>query len=782
MAISNHVLEGSIPSLLQGVSQQVPRERLDGQVGIQVNMVSDVVNGMRRRPGARMLKADVLNGATLVTSKIYCAYHSAGGIGRHVIVNTSTGKLEVFDNTFTSLGSLTNAYLQSVTAQNIQSISLRGRVYVVNTEVIPTGNISNSGKQNPNLTGFFFIKTGAYSKTYSVNITTSGGTYTVSYTTPDGTTAGDAALSTPTYIATQLVNAINAKGTPFVTPSQSSGYVFLICTGSYNTLTVSTDSGISYMSASNQSSVSLVSDLPALLPTAGYNCMCAVGSTVRTAVWYRYNGATGVWLEDSAWNSITSITNICVSYSLYGSVDIQLETGEGRLAGSDETNENPAFLDVGITGLSAYQGRLVLLCGSEVVMSAAGKPMRFYRSTVTELLDEDPIGIMAGGASAADFMYAMQFNRDLLLFSSTCQAVIPGTNVPISPSTAQIVLTSSYAGDNNSSPVDTGRSIMFPVPISGAFAGFFEMIPSNYTASQYTSLDITQHIPKYMPGRVLKCVGSTNVGMLLSICSGDSIGLYVHQFKWNNETKIQGAWHRWEMPYPIASVWFADDTIIVALNANGKLALVTVELQTGTTINGLYRPLSDIYQSVTVTNGQFTVPEVLRSAYNSGYDILLTYTSGTLSGAEAGVESINTSTWVGTVLRNIPDGTYFIGLDYTSVLSPTAPVLKDQDGNVFGMDATLVRYILHTVDTGEFDVYIYNSALDLVSETLSPVYNASPDLQIDYPLIGTLQDIPISVHSVSQDTTTIFSCSGASQMCFLGIDYIMRYYPRRRRV
>ena len=35
------VMEGTIPSLLQGVSQQIPRERQPGQLGAQLNMLSD---------------------------------------------------------------------------------------------------------------------------------------------------------------------------------------------------------------------------------------------------------------------------------------------------------------------------------------------------------------------------------------------------------------------------------------------------------------------------------------------------------------------------------------------------------------------------------------------------------------------------------------------------------------------------------------------------------------------------------------------------------------------
>ena len=770
-------------NLLQGVSQQIPRERLEGQVGTQLNMVSDVVNGLQRRPGSRVIKTNLLSGASFTQDSIFAVYHSAGGSGRHAVVNTVTGKVEIFDDSFTSLGSYTNAYLVADTAKSIQSVALRGRGYIVNTEVIPVGTITNTNKQDPNLTGFFFIKTGAFSKTYAVNITTSGGTYTVSYTTPDGTVSGDAAKSVPTYIATQLVTAINDHTpSPFVTCSQTSGYVFLKCSGSYTDLSVSTDSGSSYIGASNQSAVNTITELPAILPSAGYNTLCAVGSTDRTQVWYKYDGVKGIWVEVGAWNSPSSISNLFVSFSLYDAVDLKLETGEGRLAGSDATNEDPAFLDVGITGISAYQGRLVLLCGSEVVMSASGQPLRYYRSTVTELLDEDPIGVMAGSASAADFMYAVQFNRDLLLFSSTCQAVIPGTSNPVSPNNAQIVLTSSYAGDNNSSPVDTGRSVMFPAPISESYAGFFEMVPSNYTASQYTGIDVTQHIPKYMPGRIVKCTSSTNTGMVLCKLSGDTKSLFVHQYKWDNENKLQSAWHQWTFPYDVCTVWFSNDKILLAFNANSKLCIATVEIQSGSTVGGLTRPLTDMYSSVTVSSGTFTVPEVIRSLISELDDVILTYTTGTLAGEQAGIDSINTSTWVATVSRNIVDGTYFIGVPFNSVIMPTPPILKDKNSVVFGLDAKLVRYIVHTLDTDLFHIQIYNGSQYIEDYTTTPVTSASPDVEIDAPLIGTLADIVIPVRSNAQDSNMILSCSGAHQMRILGIDYLLNYHPRRQRI
>ena len=43
-------VDGSLVSLIQGVSQQPPRDRLPGQCSVQENMTSDPVDGLGRRP------------------------------------------------------------------------------------------------------------------------------------------------------------------------------------------------------------------------------------------------------------------------------------------------------------------------------------------------------------------------------------------------------------------------------------------------------------------------------------------------------------------------------------------------------------------------------------------------------------------------------------------------------------------------------------------------------------------------------------------------------------
>ena len=48
-------VSGTLGALLQGVSQQPPNLRNDGQVTEQINMVSDVVRGLTSRPATELV-------------------------------------------------------------------------------------------------------------------------------------------------------------------------------------------------------------------------------------------------------------------------------------------------------------------------------------------------------------------------------------------------------------------------------------------------------------------------------------------------------------------------------------------------------------------------------------------------------------------------------------------------------------------------------------------------------------------------------------------------------
>lgn len=780
---ANSALDGALKSIIQGVSQQVPRERLDGQVSLQTNMLSDVVRGMRRRPGMRRRNAALTFPAVWNKEQLFACSVDVGDTAVHVLINTASGTLLLLSEEFAVLHNVTYPYLIGVDASVIQVATLRGFLYICNTSVQPSKVISFSGILNPDLTGFFYIPAGQFSKIYNVTAILAGITYTGTYTAPNGNTAGDAALTTPDYIATQLANSLQASAGAALGIAREGSYVFVQSTGSIPALSITSDSGSSYIVTSNASRVAQVAELPKKLPVQAEGMLMSVGSNPKTAVWYRYDRIiSNSWLEAGAYGSATSLSGMPIRLALDGTNVVTAPVYEGRLAGTDDSNEDPPFLSKPVTGFGVFQGRLVLLSGADVSMSAAGKPLRWYRSTVTELLISDPIQIYSGSATSTNFTHCVQFNKDLLLFSKSCQAVIPSGNAVISPTTAQIVITSSYSSTGVVTPIVAGRSLLYFAPRSESFASVLELVPSNTTDSQYTTNDISAHIPRYIPGVVRQATASTTSNSLVLVATGDPRSLFVQEYLWSADEKVQSAWHQWSAPADIACTWFVRDTVFVGLVIDNALVIVSVEPQAGDTVNGLRRPFSDLYSAVSVVAEQFILPPALRTAVTNGAELLVTYGTGALAGEWVGVQSINQSTWVVTVVRNVPDGQYQVGLRYRSAISPTPPLMRDRNGLVIGTGSTvLIRWELSMQNVGSFEALIQRNSEVLEDGTYNGLTYSSEDLLPNSPLRAQNARVVIPVRAPAQETASTFSTDSEHDLGLLTCEFVMQFHQTRRR-
>jgi hypothetical protein len=524
-----------------------------------------------------------------------------------------------------------------------------------------------------------------------------------------------------------------------------------------------------------------VADLPARLPAEATGLLIGVGNSDKLAVTYKYAYATNTWIEAGAFGSPSGLSNMPLRMKLDNTYTVEAPTYEGRLAGNDDSNEDPPFLTSPVTGFAAFQGRLVLLSGSSVTMSASGKPLRWYRSTVTDLLIVDALSIYSGAATSTNFTHAIQFNKDLLLFSSTCQAVIPSGNAVITPSTAQIVITSSYACTSKASPIVAGRSLLYFAPRSEKFASVLELVPSNTTDSQYTTNDVTAHLPRYMPGNVRQATASTTSNSLVLVCDADARTVFVQDYLWSGDEKKQAAWHSWTMPYDVVCTWFVRDTVFIGLIIEGALSIVSVEPSASATVQGNYRPFSDLFQTITVTGGTFTVPTSLRAAYTAGSALLLTYATGSMAGDRVGISGPDTA-WLCTVVRNVPDGVYMLGLKYRSAFSPTPPLLRDKNGVVIGTGHTqLVRYEVNMQNTGEFKVQVLLRSEELSDGPYSGLQYSSQELLPNSPLYGTSPRVIVPVRALTQDTNTTFYTDMDHDMGILTVEYVMQSHQRRRR-
>lgn len=777
--------EASYKSQLQGVSQQVARERLDGQVTLQDNMLSDTVSNLRRRPGATFAYQLSIGNAT--ADSILAWDTDLAGVRCQIILNTVDGVIRVLGPAYNVLATLpASAYLQTSNPTAIQVATVGDEFFFANTGVMPTlGPSLTTG--DPSYRGFFFIKAGAFSKTYEVRVQNARGSFTASYTTPSGAAQGDAEKASPEYIANQLASQVianysnNTNIRTYAVTDASFVYVYSSDSADATNLTLSTPSGVNYMVASGNSYLSQESDLPSRLPVQANGYIIRTGEYASPR-YYKYDSTKLAWLECGAYSSPLTLSNVPISITNTGGWQLLTTPFEGRFSGDSETNPNPAFTTRGITGMGSYQGRLVLLSGATVNLSASAKPRRFYRSTVTQILDSDTIEIGASAASSAAYQYAVPFQKDLLLFSSKYQAVIPGSNTAITPRTASVVVTSSYNADMTSHPIPLGRTLMYPAPRSADFFGVLEMLPSQYTDSQYTSSDSTAHLPRYLPGVCRFSVASSVANMVLFAPSGDKNSLIVHEYTWGDTNKVQQAWHRWTFKYPVAAVYFSGQLVHVLFVKNGLLVACTVDPRSGNTnASGERRSYLDMSTFADVVNNNVQYPAWLQAFDPTALgDLRLSVATGPTSGEPVGFTASGTTL---TTVRSFPNGRVNVGFPYTSAFSPTPPMLKDANGvKISSNKLTILRFMVGTNNSAQYNVAVADAATSAdTTMTAGTLYFSSAELALGVGRTGKDSVSIVPCRTAADTTSLVVSTSGVGELNLVSLEYVGRSHEKIRR-
>lgn len=786
--------EGAYSTILQGVSQQLPKLRLVGQVTAQDNMISDIVTNVRRRPGLAYRASFSMPGEDYTSIRAWET--DIAGQRVHVFVGTKTGTLKLVSEDFhTEFMSVQNDYLKGPNAQIIRGTTVGDDFFLMNVLQQPAAGPAVERNVNPNRQGFYYVRSGAFSKTYIITVTLKGGaTATATFITPNGQTAGDALKATPEEIAKSLEAAGRAAFLAIGVVSEISGAFVYLKTNAEALveLSVATPSGSSYILASGNSKVRLEADLPQLLPKTADGYVMAVGEQ-KSYRYYRYNDDRKEWLECGIWGSPGSMVNMPISvtfrrtpFEANGPVGwmINPKPYEGRLAGDDETNPSPLFLtERRPSGMGTFQNRLVILAGSMVYMSASDNPRRYYRSTVTSLVDKDTIAVGSSANSSAEYEYAIPFQKDLLLFSKKYQALIPSGSVAVTPRTATVLLTSAYSVDTTSEPVPVGRTLLFPAPRSSDYFGFMEMVSSQYTDAQYVANDATAHLPKYMGGQCRFGVSSSVASMVMFAPSRDPTSLIVYEYSWDGDTKVQQAWHTWRFRYPIAAAYFSNESVNIIFIKNGHLIACTMDPRQGVlNFSSTRRPFLDFNVEALVTDNKVTIPQwLLEFDPNCGEALALSVASGPLAGEAVGVKAVNGN--VLTTVRSFPSGVVSMGFQYRSLLSPTPPIAQDRNGiKIESAKLTILRFGVSTQNSSEYMVLVSdNTSEDVEALDQSTLRFCSTELQLGHARYGVASRAVIPARTDADTTTLSLYTEGTGEMNFTGLDYTGRFNTRIRR-
>lgn len=783
------VIDGSFKTLLGGVSQQIPRERLPGQLSVQENMLTDPVTGIRRRPGLQL--RNTIPEFKPTANNLTSSFVEIGDKGYNIYINSTTGEVVVTNTSHVVVDRKQSDYLKAPDASYIKETTSSGYGWILNTDKVTAKGPVDPKKLNPIHDGYFYVRTGAFMKLYSVRIAIGGLSWQFDYTTPQGTDPSQVAQSTPEGVATNIFNQMVSNSGFMGTWDvyREGAYVYITkrfkAAGNPDQTVVTTTSGQVYMQASNALNVPQESDLPAKLPGPSDGVVMSIGLSEKARVYYRWSADKSAWVESSSYSSASKIDNMPLRYTVSSAGVLTLESAifEGRTAGDDINNPYPNFIGKKLTGISSFQGRLVLLCGAYVALSGSNQPLRFMRSTVTDLRDDDPIETGSGSATAASFEYAVQFNKDLILIANTHQAVMPTQNTALTPRNAMVALTSKQNIDTRASPQIVGRTLMYGSPVSEDYFGVGELNPSSFTNSQYNPQNLTDHIPRYIPGRCRQIVSSNTANIALFTSTADHTGILVHEYLWNGEERPLMAWHHWSFPVDVCSIHFAREMIIVSLVVGNDLLTCTIDPRVSAFLStGEARPFLDAYTYVDVVDNEFMIPAHLRDKRMVD-NIRLAQSQGVLSGEPIGIASIDTTTWKAKTVRSFPSGQAAVGWKFTSAFAPTPPMMRDRNDVVISTaKTTILRYEITVQKSGEFNVRVQNKDDVVEDQTESALTWSSTELGLDRSKVAKFGTVSVPCRSVAHTTEVLVSTDGTRDLNVLDIEYTLRTVSRRRRM
>lgn len=607
------------------------------------------------------------------------------------------------------------------------------------------------GSVNPKAAGWVRIISGAFSKTYTVTVSQGAVSRTFSVTTH----ASTAAQSSPEYVAQSLETAMIAD-TTFTSNFavfRSGTSLAITASSEDNQLVIDSLGGDLYISSSGGSVIRNQDLLPPTLPSSLDGYIQGVGTT-DNLVYYKYSDSTKSWKESGFYEPPYTIQN-CPMYWYFdyesNAVVVAALDIQGRVAGDDNNNPEPAFMGFGFTGISAYQSRLILLSGSYVCMSKSTDPSVFMRTTVREVLDDDPIEISATALSNAQFEYAVPYNKDLVLFSSTQQAVIPASNTVMTPKSAVIYPSTQTEVSMAVRPIVAARSLYYVYQRGLDYYQVGEVIPNQYTDSQYNPQNLTDHLPLYASGVCTGMAGSSTNNMV--VFTSDTNEVLVNQFVWQGDTRNIMGFHKWVLPRKVLDAAFLQEyNIFFVEDTDGN----TLVLTTNTQLNQLGSkpvPFLDIYQyvqtdSTTGGNKLQYIPEgdlvgVIYDEINSRH-------------MEVAIEVLPNG-----AVTSVHQGTIAVGLRYTSLFTLTPPYLKDADGKVLaGVKSTVQSFPLTFKGTGEFK-YTVQDFLGTASEVDTSAATWS-EVNLGYTWINSVSTTVIPCRAkldslactIQTDTTT----------------------------
>jgi len=804
------LINTSLPNLVQGVSQQPDTLRFDGQCEEQLNALSSVSDGLKKRPNTRHLTQLV---SSAIEDDAFVHFINRDKQERYVlIINSNVAQVYDILNfasvTLTGTASFTSGhYLYLANNQKpreaYKALTVGDTTFILNTTVDVDRAATKSAIIGADNKAIVFIKQADYATEYTVELTDDGGTtYTATYVSgqqPNNKIkdsrirSGVIAKSLNTEVGQAISGSIFSVSTPSQNTGGTNQEIFYEDESgndadpdgiddygrpdNFFTISSSSSSAFKIRVSDSKSGTALgvaykevdaISDLPKVAPN---NFRIKVRGSVEDNeddyyVKFETNdGSTtgqGGYFEDVGFDEFTTLDNTKLPYKLVNTsvnnFSLAACTWTTKQAGDDNSNPFPSFFnqssgnngDKKISDIFFYKNRLGFLSEGSVVLSEAGEYFNFFRTTVRTLLDSDPIDVNVASTKVTKLKSAVGFQENLVLFGERGQFVLKGGDL-LTPKTVSITPVTNYETDTSTPPLELGSYIYFPFT-RGSFSGVREFT-INANTDTFDSVEITAHVPQYIPSDILDMAGSTTENCICVVSESDNKSMYVYKYYWEGGQKILASWSKFTFPFSVVGFEFAESDLYIVATKNGKTELLVMPLEEKLVDTGVsFNTYLDLRQSATIANGQITL-----SFTPENTDVIQVYTreaGSTKAGALIPSSFSGNTVTVDVSHNNTP---VWVGIKYTMSYTFSEQMFK-QRANQKRSPSGYQRHFLKggTLffdDTASFKVEVTPKARQTYTNTFSSNIVGSTTIgtlpiesgHFSFPIMSAAKDTTIKI-------------------------------------
>ncbi len=300
---------------------------------------------------------------------------------------------------------------------------------------------------------------------------------------------------------------------------------------------------------------------------------------IRTAT---YDTGSSLWRYTLQATKATA-TQISVTAGNATSCKLKLTTYDDfawskRVAGDDETNPVPPFVDTAITSMFNFQDRLGIITDGSVTFSGTGDYFNFFKTTVRDLDASDPFTASPNLERGDRLKGAIPYERDLVLTSTTAQYTLKAGE-GLSPTSAAIVNASRVRVSPYMDPTIVGDSIYLVNDQEDA-STVTALKSGDQANTKFVPFDTSVNTPGYLPRGPRKLAGSSTHNMLFYLDDTESTSIYVYTWMDSKEGRIQSAWTKWDFgtDFLIKDIIVQGDRLYMVVNTNSMVTLEYIDL------------------------------------------------------------------------------------------------------------------------------------------------------------------------------------------------------------